>query len=170
MNPQRFLKSSPDNRVSPRASPNQHISNGPLNKVSELDCHRFSPSFLLDAFWDTFIFPDLRFVLKSACVSPSVSLPHRPSRPSSSNPPPSLLSLPRQKSLPAMRRPSNRAATCTSTTFHRSDTNTHRHFSCSCLLRPWEYFQFFKSLNLINCLFRFPRQPASKWMTCLTFS
>ncbi|XP_067431682.1 myocardin-related transcription factor B isoform X1 [Thunnus thynnus] len=32
LNPQCFLKSSPENRVSPRASPNHHISNGPLNK------------------------------------------------------------------------------------------------------------------------------------------
>ncbi|XP_035001730.1 myocardin-related transcription factor B isoform X1 [Hippoglossus stenolepis] len=32
MNPQRFLRSSPENRVSPRASPNHHISNGPLHK------------------------------------------------------------------------------------------------------------------------------------------
>ncbi|XP_059180354.1 myocardin-related transcription factor B [Centropristis striata] len=32
MNPQCFLGSSPDNRVSPRASPNHTISNGPLNK------------------------------------------------------------------------------------------------------------------------------------------
>ncbi|KAM7381975.1 hypothetical protein PAMA_012710 [Pampus argenteus] len=32
MNPQCFLRSSPENRVSPRASPNHHISNGPLNK------------------------------------------------------------------------------------------------------------------------------------------
>ncbi|XP_051272869.1 myocardin-related transcription factor B isoform X2 [Dicentrarchus labrax] len=31
MNPQCFLRSSPENRVSPRASPN-HISNGPFNK------------------------------------------------------------------------------------------------------------------------------------------
>ncbi|XP_019939009.2 myocardin-related transcription factor B [Paralichthys olivaceus] len=32
MNPQHFLRSSPENRVSPRASPNHRISNGPLNK------------------------------------------------------------------------------------------------------------------------------------------
>ncbi|XP_062298353.1 myocardin-related transcription factor B [Scomber scombrus] len=32
LNPQCFLKGSPENRVSPRASPNHHISNGPLNK------------------------------------------------------------------------------------------------------------------------------------------
>lgn len=32
MNPQCFLRRSPDNSVSPRASPNHHISNGPLNK------------------------------------------------------------------------------------------------------------------------------------------
>ncbi|XP_041818537.1 myocardin-related transcription factor B isoform X2 [Chelmon rostratus] len=32
MNPQCFLRSSPESRVSPRASPNHHISNGPLNK------------------------------------------------------------------------------------------------------------------------------------------
>ncbi|XP_040922870.1 myocardin-related transcription factor B isoform X2 [Toxotes jaculatrix] len=32
MNPQCFLRSSPENRVSPGASPNHHISNGPLNK------------------------------------------------------------------------------------------------------------------------------------------
>uniref|UniRef100_UPI0037E834B0 myocardin-related transcription factor B isoform X2 n=1 Tax=Semicossyphus pulcher TaxID=241346 RepID=UPI0037E834B0 len=32
LNPQCFLRSSPDNRVSPRASPNHHISNGPFNK------------------------------------------------------------------------------------------------------------------------------------------
>nr|XP_033467139.1 myocardin-related transcription factor B isoform X1 [Epinephelus lanceolatus]XP_033467140.1 myocardin-related transcription factor B isoform X1 [Epinephelus lanceolatus] len=32
MNTQCFLRRSPDNRVSPRASPNHHISNGPLNK------------------------------------------------------------------------------------------------------------------------------------------
>uniref|UniRef100_A0A8C4F1V6 Myocardin related transcription factor B n=1 Tax=Dicentrarchus labrax TaxID=13489 RepID=A0A8C4F1V6_DICLA len=35
MNPQCFLRSSPENRVSPRASPN-HISNGPFNKVSDV--------------------------------------------------------------------------------------------------------------------------------------
>lgn len=29
-----FLRSSPENRVSPRASPNHHISNGPFNKVA----------------------------------------------------------------------------------------------------------------------------------------
>uniref|UniRef100_A0A8C9XL47 Myocardin related transcription factor B n=1 Tax=Sander lucioperca TaxID=283035 RepID=A0A8C9XL47_SANLU len=33
MNPQCFLRSSPENRVSPRASPNHNISNGPVNKV-----------------------------------------------------------------------------------------------------------------------------------------
>ncbi|KAF3853316.1 hypothetical protein F7725_014004 [Dissostichus mawsoni] len=32
LSPQSFLRSSPDNRVSPRASPNSHTSNGPLNK------------------------------------------------------------------------------------------------------------------------------------------
>lgn len=32
LNPQCFLRSSPETRVSPRASPNHHISNGPLNK------------------------------------------------------------------------------------------------------------------------------------------
>ncbi|XP_030255982.1 myocardin-related transcription factor B isoform X3 [Sparus aurata] len=32
LNPQNFLRSSPENRVSPRASPNHHISNGPFNK------------------------------------------------------------------------------------------------------------------------------------------
>ncbi|XP_068438806.1 myocardin-related transcription factor B isoform X3 [Clinocottus analis] len=32
MNPQCFLRSTPENRVSPRASPNHGISNGPLNK------------------------------------------------------------------------------------------------------------------------------------------
>ncbi|XP_034050514.1 myocardin-related transcription factor B isoform X2 [Thalassophryne amazonica] len=32
MNPQCFLGSSPENRVSPRVSPNHHISNGPLSK------------------------------------------------------------------------------------------------------------------------------------------
>ncbi|XP_010729089.2 myocardin-related transcription factor B isoform X3 [Larimichthys crocea] len=32
MNPQCFLRSSPENRVSPRASPNHHISNGSFNK------------------------------------------------------------------------------------------------------------------------------------------
>ncbi|XP_029312436.1 myocardin-related transcription factor B isoform X2 [Cottoperca gobio] len=32
LSPQCFLRSSPENRVSPRASPNNHISNGPLNK------------------------------------------------------------------------------------------------------------------------------------------
>ncbi|XP_008312989.1 MKL/myocardin-like protein 2 [Cynoglossus semilaevis] len=32
MNPQCFLGRSPENRVSPRASPNHHITNGPLNK------------------------------------------------------------------------------------------------------------------------------------------
>ncbi|KAF7656203.1 hypothetical protein LDENG_00045030 [Lucifuga dentata] len=36
MNPQRFLRSSPENRVSPRASPNHNLSNGPLNKSSSL--------------------------------------------------------------------------------------------------------------------------------------
>ncbi|XP_020498217.1 myocardin-related transcription factor B isoform X2 [Labrus bergylta] len=34
MNPQCFLRSSPESRVSPRASPNHHISNGPFNKSS----------------------------------------------------------------------------------------------------------------------------------------
>lgn len=28
-----FLRSSPENRASPRTSPNHHISNGPFNKV-----------------------------------------------------------------------------------------------------------------------------------------
>ncbi|KAJ4940513.1 hypothetical protein JOQ06_026811 [Pogonophryne albipinna] len=32
LSPQSFLRSSPDNRVSPRASPNNHTSNGPLSK------------------------------------------------------------------------------------------------------------------------------------------
>ncbi|XP_035802978.2 myocardin-related transcription factor B isoform X2 [Amphiprion ocellaris] len=32
LNPQCFLRSSPENRISPRASPNHRISNGPLNK------------------------------------------------------------------------------------------------------------------------------------------
>ncbi|KAK5850552.1 hypothetical protein PBY51_001421 [Eleginops maclovinus] len=32
LSPQGFLRSSPDNRVSPRASPNNHTSNGPLSK------------------------------------------------------------------------------------------------------------------------------------------
>ncbi|KAM3591904.1 uncharacterized protein V6R79_009358 [Siganus canaliculatus] len=32
MNPQCFLRSSPENRISPQASPNHHISNGPLSK------------------------------------------------------------------------------------------------------------------------------------------
>ncbi|KAI9526743.1 hypothetical protein NQZ68_035976 [Dissostichus eleginoides] len=32
LSPQSFLRTSPDNRVSPRASPNSHTSNGPLNK------------------------------------------------------------------------------------------------------------------------------------------
>ncbi|XP_044033420.1 myocardin-related transcription factor B isoform X2 [Siniperca chuatsi] len=32
MNTQCFLRSSPENRVSPQASPNHHISNGPFNK------------------------------------------------------------------------------------------------------------------------------------------
>ncbi|XP_070782927.1 myocardin-related transcription factor B [Enoplosus armatus] len=32
INPQCFLRSCPENRVSPRASPNHHISNGPFNK------------------------------------------------------------------------------------------------------------------------------------------
>ncbi len=54
--PQHF----PENRVSPRASPNHHISNGPLNKVSVLSCYLrgegfvwslwFNLSYLLDAF------------------------------------------------------------------------------------------------------------------------
>uniref|UniRef100_A0A4W6BT08 Myocardin related transcription factor B n=1 Tax=Lates calcarifer TaxID=8187 RepID=A0A4W6BT08_LATCA len=42
MNPQCFLRSSPENRVSPRASPNHHISNGPLNKSSSPQ-----PAFIL---------------------------------------------------------------------------------------------------------------------------
>lgn len=54
-----------------------------------------------------------------------------PSLPSSFSPPPLLLSLPRQKSLPAMRTLWNRAATCTSTTFHRSDARHHSLKSCT---------------------------------------
>uniref|UniRef100_UPI0037E9A1AF myocardin-related transcription factor B isoform X1 n=1 Tax=Semicossyphus pulcher TaxID=241346 RepID=UPI0037E9A1AF len=42
LNPQCFLRSSPDNRVSPRASPNHHISNGPFNKSSSPQ-----PTFIL---------------------------------------------------------------------------------------------------------------------------
>ncbi|XP_031699105.1 myocardin-related transcription factor B isoform X1 [Anarrhichthys ocellatus] len=42
MNPQCFLRSSPENRVSPRASPNRHTSNGPLNKSSSPQ-----PTFIL---------------------------------------------------------------------------------------------------------------------------
>ncbi|KAM9426796.1 myocardin-related transcription factor B [Pholidichthys leucotaenia] len=42
MNPQSFLRSSPDNRVSPQASPNHHISNGPLKKPSSPQ-----PTFIL---------------------------------------------------------------------------------------------------------------------------
>ncbi|XP_026171996.1 myocardin-related transcription factor B isoform X2 [Mastacembelus armatus] len=41
INPQCFLRSSPENRVSPRASPN-HISNGPLNKSTSPQ-----PTFIL---------------------------------------------------------------------------------------------------------------------------
>ncbi|KAM6963824.1 myocardin-related transcription factor B isoform 2-T2 [Tautogolabrus adspersus] len=42
MNPQCFLRSSPESRVSPRASPNHHISNGPFNKSSSPQ-----PTFIL---------------------------------------------------------------------------------------------------------------------------
>ncbi|XP_070707979.1 myocardin-related transcription factor B isoform X2 [Pempheris klunzingeri] len=42
MNPQCFLRSSPENRVSPRASPNHHITNGPFNKSSSPQ-----PTFIL---------------------------------------------------------------------------------------------------------------------------
>ncbi|XP_034414397.1 myocardin-related transcription factor B isoform X2 [Cyclopterus lumpus] len=42
MNPQCFLRHSPENRVSPRASPNHRISNGPLNK-----CPSPQPTFIL---------------------------------------------------------------------------------------------------------------------------
>ncbi|XP_071319779.1 myocardin-related transcription factor B [Trachinotus anak] len=42
MNPQCFLRSSPESRVSPRASPNHHISNGPLTKSSSPQ-----PTFIL---------------------------------------------------------------------------------------------------------------------------
>ncbi|XP_039991178.1 myocardin-related transcription factor B isoform X2 [Xiphias gladius] len=41
-NPQCFLRSSPEDRVSPQASPNQHISNGPINKSSSPQ-----PAFIL---------------------------------------------------------------------------------------------------------------------------
>ncbi|XP_054454583.1 myocardin-related transcription factor B isoform X2 [Anoplopoma fimbria] len=44
MNPQCFLRSTPENRVSPRASPNHHISNGPLNKSSSPQ-----PTFILQS-------------------------------------------------------------------------------------------------------------------------
>ncbi|XP_069012117.1 myocardin-related transcription factor B [Embiotoca jacksoni] len=42
MNPQCFLRHSPETRVSPRASPNHHISNGALNKSSSPQ-----PTFIL---------------------------------------------------------------------------------------------------------------------------
>lgn len=42
MNPQCFLRSSPENKLSPRASPNHQISNGPLNKPSSPQ-----PTFML---------------------------------------------------------------------------------------------------------------------------
>ncbi|CAJ1080670.1 myocardin-related transcription factor B isoform X1 [Xyrichtys novacula] len=42
VNPQCFLRRSPENRVSPRASPNHHISNGPFNKPSSPQ-----PTFIL---------------------------------------------------------------------------------------------------------------------------
>nr|XP_046234063.1 myocardin-related transcription factor B [Scatophagus argus]XP_046234064.1 myocardin-related transcription factor B [Scatophagus argus] len=42
MNPHCFLRSSPENRVSPRASPNHHISNGPFDKSSSPQ-----PAFIL---------------------------------------------------------------------------------------------------------------------------
>ncbi|XP_047183826.1 myocardin-related transcription factor B isoform X2 [Scophthalmus maximus] len=42
MNPQCFLRSSQESRVSPRASPNHHISNGPVNKSSSPQ-----PAFIL---------------------------------------------------------------------------------------------------------------------------
>lgn len=62
MNPQCFLRSSPENRVSPRASPN-HISNGPFNKVSVL-------SYYLRGF--SSIYP-IQMVLNSASIF-SISL------------------------------------------------------------------------------------------------
>ncbi|XP_041671036.1 myocardin-related transcription factor B isoform X2 [Cheilinus undulatus] len=42
MNAQCFLRGSPENKVSPRASPNHHISNGPFNKSSSPQ-----PTFIL---------------------------------------------------------------------------------------------------------------------------
>uniref|UniRef100_A0A3Q4HZ17 Myocardin related transcription factor B n=1 Tax=Neolamprologus brichardi TaxID=32507 RepID=A0A3Q4HZ17_NEOBR len=43
MNPQCFLRSSPENKLSPRASPNHQISNGPLNKPTFI----FQPTSLV---------------------------------------------------------------------------------------------------------------------------
>lgn len=174
MNPQCFLRSSPENRVSPRASPNHHISNGPFNKVTALNYN-----YLLDAFWDHLLFHLNNFPNFTCSVwflilpvfSPSLSSSsslHLPSLPSSFSPPPLLLSFPRQESLPAMRRPSNRAATCTSTMFHRLDTHTTMHhsnhavhFSSSSQLL---YFQFSPALR--NCLVF--GESASSLLTSLT--
>lgn len=119
MNSQCFLRSSPENRVSPRTSPNHHISNGPFNKVA----------FELFTRGEVYVeSKKCSFCSLHAHGSNPPPPPHHsfippsllpPSQPSSCSPPLSSLRLPRRESLPATRRPSNRAATCTSTTFPR---------------------------------------------------
>ena len=113
LNPQRFLRSSPESRVSPRASPNHQISNGPLSKVSVMNRYYY--------LFGSFAFITNPIGREFNSFSDPRSLPHH-SLPSSSSPPPWSLSLLRQKNLPATRTPSNRAATCTLTTCHRWDT------------------------------------------------
>lgn len=194
MNSHCFLRSSPENRVSPRASPNHHISKGPFNKVSVLELFLLQEQFI--HFIHRVLIP--RVFPLSLCYSSSLLLP---SLPSYYSPPPLLLRPPRRESLPAMRRPSNRAATCMSTMFHRLDAHQPQSTHHSTPLKPYstffqqfsaavsfrigvfflvqlfnleELFRFwctsFKFLNLVGYPFRFPRQPASRWMTCSTFS
>ncbi|XP_055005995.1 myocardin-related transcription factor B isoform X2 [Boleophthalmus pectinirostris] len=47
LSPQCFLRTSPDPRVSPRASPNHHISNGPLSKSPVQSSSPGQPTFIL---------------------------------------------------------------------------------------------------------------------------
>lgn len=76
----------------------------------------------------------------------SSSLLLLPSLPSSYNPPPLLLSPPRRESLPAMRKPSNRAATCMSTVFHRLDAHQPQSTHHSTPLKPYStFFQQFSA-------------------------
>lgn len=105
IHPQCFLRSSPENRVSPQASPNHQLSNGPLNKVSVLQKARLLRPFI--------VHKHEFFILSHPLSRPPRSLP------SSSSPTPWSLSPQRRESPPATRKLSNRPATCTLTVCRR---------------------------------------------------